>query len=133
MEFFRARDDIAMIELYKPVTDIEPISLYTDSDKQGRRVVIMGRGATGNGNIGKIAETKEARILRQCENRIVEAKGEWLIYEFNHPNSAEPLEGMHGSGLVVDLPSFTRMKSRSSPGCRVGRIGKGNSLTSESV
>ena len=98
MEFFRSRDDIALIELDTPVTDVEPLALFTSQDEQGSRVVIMGRGATGNGRVGEIAETKGAMILRRCENRIVEARGNWLKYAFDHPDSAEPLEGMHGSG-----------------------------------
>ncbi len=52
MAFFATSDDIALIKLAKPVTDVAPASLYSSSAKIGQVVKIMGRGATGTGITG---------------------------------------------------------------------------------
>ncbi len=98
MRQLSARSDIALIELADPVDGAEPIALYRGDDERGLRVEIFGRGSTGTGVRGEVAATKAVRELRRCENIIAETSKHWLAYEFDPPESALPLEGMHGSG-----------------------------------
>ncbi len=98
MSQLSARSDIALIELSDPVDGAEPIALYRGDDERGLRVEIFGRGGTGTGVQGEDASTKAAGVLRRCENIIAETPERWIVYAFDPPESALPLEGMHGSG-----------------------------------
>jgi hypothetical protein len=51
--FERDLDDIAMIELKDPVSDVPPALLYRGEDERNEVVEILGKGATGNGLIGQ--------------------------------------------------------------------------------
>ena len=98
MNFFKKRDDIALIKLSSSVDDITPIKLYKDTDEQGKIITVYGRGTTGNGLIGEVAETKQLRIMNLFQNVIDESHGNWLSFKFDSPSNALDLEGMHGSG-----------------------------------
>ena len=119
MDFFLSRHDIALIKLATPVQNAAPIAVYTGKDEQGRVVRIFGKGATGTGTTGEEAETKEQKRLRHCENRISQAKDQWLSYVFDEPDQALPLEGMHGAGdsggpsvlMVEDVPYLAGLSS----------------------
>ena len=97
-KFFLSRSDIALIKLDAEVANLQPIQIYTGSDEQGKKIRIVGKGATGNGKVGENSESKEKRIARYCENQINSADGNWLSYIFDADSSALALEGMHGSG-----------------------------------
>lgn len=97
MEFLAESDDIALIRLAKPVTGIRPIPLYADNDELRRRVLIYGKGATGNGRTGQEAGPNRT-VLRRAENVISAVEPRWLVYTFDAGPGALPLEGTLGNG-----------------------------------
>lgn len=98
LEFFEKRSDIALIELDAPITAAAPVAIYAGPDEKGLEITLIGKGATGNGNVGERMETKKQRVLRHCTNIITETRGNWATYKFDSADSAGPLEGMSGSG-----------------------------------
>jgi hypothetical protein len=93
-----AMHDIALLELAKPVEDIEPVTLYLRPDELGRVAEIFGKGATGNSLTGAAPDAPHRTQLRRAYNRIVAAKNQWLYYKFDCGSAALPLEGMTASG-----------------------------------
>ena len=93
-----AMHDIALLELAKPVDDVEPVKLYLRPDEPGRVVEIFGKGATGNSLTGAAPDAPHRTQLRRAYNRIVAAKNQWLYYRFDCGKAALPLEGMTASG-----------------------------------
>jgi len=93
-----ALHDIALLELAKPVEDVEPVQLYRRADESGRVVEIYGKGATGNSLAGAAPDAPHRTQLRRAYNRIVAAKDQWLYYKFDCGSDALPLEGMTASG-----------------------------------
>jgi len=91
-------DDIALIELKQPVTDVAPVSIYKGDDEFDRVVKIFGKGATGNGLTGYEFSDSHRTELRRAYNKITSADGRWLCYIFDKPSDALPLEGGSGSG-----------------------------------
>jgi len=51
--FLAASDDVALIKLQQPVTDVAPLKIYRGSGERGQVVGIIGAGATGNGLVGQ--------------------------------------------------------------------------------
>lgn len=98
MDFFKNRSDIALIKLSSRVSDVTPIELYGSTDERGKIVTVYGQGATGDGLVGEIAETKPLKTLKLFQNIIENSDANWLSYKFDNPSSALALEGMHGSG-----------------------------------
>jgi hypothetical protein len=90
--------DIALIELVEPVEDAKPVRLYRSSDEQGKVVEILGKGATGNGNVGEYRDSPHRSRLRRAYNQIVSAQGQWLNYRFDCNAQALALEGVLGDG-----------------------------------
>ncbi|WP_226876947.1 S1 family peptidase [Microbulbifer hainanensis] len=97
-EFLASSDDIALIKLKAPVTDVKPISLYRGSNEIGRTVQLIGKGATGNGNEGVEPHSPHRTTLRRAFNVISSVYTRWISYTFDSPKSAIPLEGMAGDG-----------------------------------
>lgn len=93
-----AMHDIALLELAKPVEDVEPVKLYLRPDELGRVVEVLGKGATGNSLTGAAPDAPHRTRLRRAYNRIVAAKNQWLDYKFDCGRTALPLEGMTASG-----------------------------------
>ncbi len=93
-----AMHDIALLELAKPVEDVEPLKLYFRHDELGRLVEIFGKGATGTSLTGAAPDAPHRTRLRRAYNRIVAAKNQWLYYRFDCGSAALPLEGMTASG-----------------------------------
>ncbi|HEY9111701.1 MAG TPA: trypsin-like serine protease [Rhodanobacteraceae bacterium] len=93
-----AMHDIALLELAKPVDEVEPMKLYLRPDELGRVAEIFGKGATGNSLTGAAPDAPHRTRLRRAYNRIVAAKDQWLYYKFDCGSAALPLEGMTGSG-----------------------------------
>jgi hypothetical protein len=91
-------DDIALIELTQPVTDVAPAAINKGDDELGQIVKIMGKGATGNGATGYEFSDSHRTELRRAYNKITSADGRWLCYLFDMPSDALPLEGGSGSG-----------------------------------
>jgi hypothetical protein len=91
-------DDIALVHLKEPVTDVDPVVMYRGDDEFGRVVRIIGKGATGDGATGFDQHASHRTELRRAYNTISSADGRWFCYGFDEPASALPLEGITGSG-----------------------------------
>lgn len=91
-------DDIALIKLTQPVTDVAPAALYERSDEPGQIVKIIGKGATGTGDKGHDPRGPNRTELRRAFNKVTSAYDRWLCYVFDEPASALPLEGVLGNG-----------------------------------
>ncbi len=91
-------DDIAMLQLKEPVTDVLPVALYRGNNEQGEVAEILGKGQTGNGVAGESADSPRRGELRRAYTRIEDADGRWITLEFHSKRAAQPLEGMPGDG-----------------------------------
>ena len=91
-------DDIALLELAEPVTDVVPVAINQSDDEFGQTVRIIGKGATGNGVTGYEFSSSHRTELRRAFNKVTSAYGRWLCYVFEKPPEALPLEGGSGSG-----------------------------------
>ena len=91
-------DDVALLELAQPVTDVAPVPLYTDGAELGQIVKIVGKGATGNGASGYGMHESHRTELRRAFNKVTSADGRWFCYVFDDGAAALPLEGMTGNG-----------------------------------
>lgn len=96
--FLASSDDIALIELASPVTDVTPVPLYRGNKEVGMTVELVGKGATGNGTKGQDPHSSHRTVLRRAFNVIVGADARYVWYRFDPPPSALPLEGITGSG-----------------------------------
>lgn len=91
-------DDIALLKLKQPVTDVAAVLRYKSNDEYGQTVRIIGKGATGNGIGGYEFSSAHRTELRQAFNKVSSADGRWFCYLFDKPANALPLEGGSGSG-----------------------------------
>ncbi|MCA1789475.1 MAG: trypsin-like serine protease [Thioalkalivibrio sp.] len=91
-------DDIALLKLKHPVTDVAPVTINTRDTEYGQVVTIIGKGATGNGLTGYEFSSSHRTALRRAENTISSAHGRWICYVFDDPSTSLPLEGGSGSG-----------------------------------
>jgi chymotrypsin len=128
-------DDIALLRLTKPVTDVSPFAIYTSSNEFGQRVKVIGKGATGNGISGYEFDSSHRTELRRAYNKISSADGRWLCYLFDNSADALPLEGGSGSGdsggpvlieaeagwLLAGLTSWTDLQSTNRTPGRYGQ------------
>lgn len=96
--FERELDDIAMIELKDPVTDVVPALLYRGQDERNEVAEIVGKGAAGNGLIGQYSMSPHRGELRRAYTRIESAEAHWVKLQFHSRREALPLEGMPGNG-----------------------------------
>lgn len=91
-------DDIALIKLTQPVTDVSPVAVNKSDGELGQIMKIIGKGATGNGVTGYEFSSSHRTELRRAYNKVTSAHGRWLCYMFDKPSEALPLEGGSGSG-----------------------------------
>ncbi|MGE8224914.1 MAG: S1 family peptidase [Stenotrophomonas sp.] len=96
--FLAASDDIALIKLRQPVTDVAPVASYRGGDEAGQVIKLIGKGATGTGDIGHDPGGPNRTELRRAFNKASSAYDRWLCYVFDAPPSALPLEGVLGNG-----------------------------------
>lgn len=96
--FLAMSDDIALIKLEVPITDVKPIPLYRGSNEIGRTAQLIGRGATGNGKEGPEPHSPHRTSLRRAFNVISSVDKRWISYRFDSPKTALQLEGMSGNG-----------------------------------
>lgn len=96
--FLAGSDDIALIELRSPVEEVAPVALYRGSEEVTKVAMFLGKGATGNGLDGQIANAPHRGVLRRAFNAITGANDRYLWYRFDPPAQALPLEGVLGSG-----------------------------------
>lgn len=90
--------DIALVKLAQPVSDVAPATWSDTGDEYGRVVMILGKGATGNGVDEYRFSDPRRTVLRRAYNRVSSAHESWLCYTFDAPETALPLEGGSGSG-----------------------------------
>ncbi len=98
MDFLKTSDDVALLQLSKPVEHVVPTLLYRGGDELGRTLHQYGKGATGRGDVGEIPDSPHRTALRRSENVVSATDARWLSYAFDAPGQALPLEGMTGSG-----------------------------------
>ena len=91
-------DDIALLKLAQPVTDVSPVAINRSDDEFGQTIRILGKGATGTGVTGYEFSSSHRTELRHAYNKVTSANGRWLCYIFDKPSDALPLEGGSGSG-----------------------------------
>lgn len=94
----RGVDDVALIELERPVQGVEPTPLFRRRDEVGREAVFAGRGATGDGREGLEGFYGGYGELRRATNRIERADEQWIVFRFDPPAGATALEGISGPG-----------------------------------
>lgn len=97
MEFLASSDDIALVKLAAPVTEVAPAQIYRGS-LSGKIVQIIGKGATGTGANGHEPHGPNRTDLRHAFSRVSSSQGKWISYVFNKPPTALPLEGVAGNG-----------------------------------
>ena len=138
MEFLERSDDVALVELALPATDVMPIALYRGDQEIGLIVSIVGKGATGNGAVGQEPGAPHRTVMRHATNTIVGADSRWLSYVFDEPPLGLPLEGIIGSGdsggpvflitngrtELVGLASWSRYTPTSERSLRPGLYGQ---------
>lgn len=91
-------DDIALIRLAEPVTDVEPVALYPGDAEYDKLIRILGKGATGTGLEGHDPKGPNRTTLRRAYNTVTSAHERWFCYVFDEPPQALPLEGIGGNG-----------------------------------
>ncbi len=91
-------DDIALLQLKEPVTDVLPVSLYRGNTEQSEVAEIFGKGQTGDGVTGEAAGSPRRGELRRAYTRVEDAEGRWITLEFHSKHAAQALEGMPGDG-----------------------------------
>lgn len=96
--FLASSNDIALVELASPVTDVAPVPLYRGDKEVGMTVQLVGKGATGNGAEGQVPHSSHRTVLRRAFNVIAGTDARYVWYRFDPPPSGLPLEGITGSG-----------------------------------
>lgn len=91
-------DDIALLKLARPVTDVAPVAINTIDGEFGQVVKILGKGASGNGVTGYDFDDSHRTELRRGYNKVTSAQGRWFCYVFDKPSDSLPLEGGSASG-----------------------------------
>lgn len=114
--------DVALIRLRKPVTGIEPMSLYRGRDEAKRMVYFVGFGGTGTGLTGPRTEDG---ICRAATNRVERTDADWLYFVFDEGKAATDLEGISGPGDSGGPAVIVRGKQQFVAGVSVwGKPGK---------
>lgn len=98
VSFVSSSDDIALVKLARPVTDVAPAAIHEGGVQAGEIVSIIGKGATGNGAAGYRLGAPSRTQLRRAYNEISSVDDRWFCYRFDGPSSALPLEGALGNG-----------------------------------
>ncbi|MDT3554908.1 trypsin-like serine protease [Stenotrophomonas maltophilia group sp. msm1] len=96
--FLAASDDIALIQLAAPVSDVAPVRLYRGQAEAGKIATLVGKGATGTGMTGLAPGGPHRGELRRAENAVTGGNSRYLWYRFDGPDGGLPLEGVLGSG-----------------------------------
>tara|TARA_R100001443_G_scaffold96038_5_gene102824 strand:- start:16574 stop:17380 length:807 start_codon:yes stop_codon:yes gene_type:complete len=129
-------DDIALLKLAQPITDIPPVAIYNSNNQFGQTVKVIGKGATGNGIDGYEFSSSHRTELRRAYNTVSSADGRWFCYVFDNPADALPVEGGSGSGdsggpvlikaeqewLLAGLTSWSDLQSTDRTPGRYGQV-----------
>jgi TonB family protein len=87
--------DMALLKLDRPVTDIKSTAIYSLSDEKSQHVWFVGQGDIGTGDVGVIGGSD---AIHHAENIIDDIDALWITFDFDHPATALPLEGISGPG-----------------------------------
>ena len=98
VNFLIAQDDVALIKLAMPVSDVSPAEMFSGNGELGQTVKILGKGATGTGLTGQDAQASHRTDLRRAYNKIVDVEDRWICYVFDKPPAGLELEGILGDG-----------------------------------
>jgi hypothetical protein len=98
MVLLSSSDDIALIKLAQPVTDVTPVAIHKGDSELGQIIKFIGKGATANGLTGYDEHSSHRTQLRRAYNEVTSAHGRWFCYVFDKPSKNLPLEGGSGSG-----------------------------------
>ncbi|WP_213998182.1 trypsin-like serine protease [Arsukibacterium sp.] len=129
-------DDIALLKLAEPITDISPVAIYNSNNEFGQTVKVVGKGATGNGMDGYEFSSSHRTDLRRAYNKVSSADGRWFCYVLDNPADALTLEGGSGSGdsggpvliaaeqewLLAGLTSWSDLQSTNRTPGRYGQV-----------
>ncbi|HHA2857868.1 TPA: trypsin-like serine protease [Stenotrophomonas maltophilia] len=112
--FLAVSDDIALIRLASPVSDVQPVALYRGADEVTQIAALIGKGATGNGAVGLVPGGPHRTTLRRAYNALTGGNDRYLWYRFDPPPQALPLEGVLGNGdsggpLVIEEHGTPRL------------------------
>ena len=119
-EITKTKNDIALIQLTQPVSDILPIPLYFRDDELGQSVIFIGWGDFGTGLTGVEKADGQFRLATNC---IEEVDEQWLVFCFDKPPDTTDLEGISGPGDSGG-PALIQTKS----GCFLAGISSGQDL-----
>ena len=95
-------NDIALIQLSKPVAGAALAKLYRKSDEVGKDIIFVGTGYAGTGDKGMAeGEINKDRQMRAAQNKVDGIRQDGFIrFTFDAPDSGKalPLEGISGPG-----------------------------------
>jgi len=95
-------NDIALLELEKPVPGVELAKLYESDDEVGKRIIFAGTGWAGTGDKGMAdGAINKDRKMRAAENVVNGVRQDGFVrFTFDEPDSKDalPLEGISGPG-----------------------------------
>lgn len=122
--FLASSDDIALIKLSHPVTDVAPVELYDGDNEAGQIARIIGKGATGTAAAGHHPNGPNRTELRRAFNAITSAHDRWPCYVFDEPPQALPLEACSETETAVARCSCRRVIDGCWPDSGHGRSSK---------
>jgi hypothetical protein len=103
------RDDIALVQLDRPVADVPPMALDFGDVEPGATILVAGRGLPGDGLHGPAARDGK---LRAATNRVDRVLEKWLVFRFDPPAEALDDEGISGPGDSGGPAVIDRGKAR---------------------
>ncbi len=89
--------DLALIEIVEEVEGATTIPIHRARDEAGRVVTHVGAGGSGDGTMGE-GNFAQDGVMRECENVVASAEGDWLRFTFDAPPAGLPREGVSGPG-----------------------------------
>jgi len=103
LDYDERLNDIALVQLQNPVTNVEPIPLYEDADEINQQVEIWGFGHSGDGITGQVTPCGSepcARQLRRGTSRVSMVSDHELFLRFRAPDDGDSseFEGHIGNG-----------------------------------
>ena len=88
--------DIALLRVEPALSIASFPGIYTESDEVGKTIQFIGYGGSGDGQNG--LQDFEDGLLRQADNEVDAIHGGTLVFDFDFPPTALPLEGISGPG-----------------------------------
>ena len=93
------QNDLALIQLAKPVYSVEPAKLYRQQDERNQVLWFIGSGGTGTGLTGETVSYKENNgVLRKAQNKVTAVTESDLRFVFEPGERGLELEGVSGNG-----------------------------------